>query len=110
MVDRNAGLTVMGMDSLMAVEFRNRITKTLGDSINKALPATLIFNYPNINAITDYLLYDVLSFADAAEKAPIKSSDEIEDTSMDNITDQELIEIYNEALKKADKNLHRDGR
>ena len=44
----------------MAVEFRNRIIKALGDNFTKALPATLMFNYPNINALAEYLLAEVL--------------------------------------------------
>ena len=51
----------MGMDSLMAVEFKNRMTKSLGSALSQPLPSTLIFNYPNIEAISLYLLSDVLS-------------------------------------------------
>jgi NADPH:quinone reductase-like Zn-dependent oxidoreductase/surfactin synthase thioesterase subunit len=55
-IDRNAVFTSIGMDSLMTVEFRNRIVKTLGSSFTKALPATLMFNYPDIESLSRYLL------------------------------------------------------
>lgn len=41
----------MGMDSLMAVELKNRLERNLGH----ALPATVIFNYPTIEALARYL-------------------------------------------------------
>lgn len=51
-------LSEMGLDSLMAVELRN----LLGSSLNlkRPLPATLVFDYPTIETITDYLVREVL--------------------------------------------------
>ncbi|MDM8557192.1 SDR family NAD(P)-dependent oxidoreductase [Candidatus Parabeggiatoa sp. HSG14] len=47
----------LGIDSLMAVELRNRLKTSLG----QALPATIIFDYPTIEALVDYLSQDILS-------------------------------------------------
>jgi hypothetical protein len=47
----------MGMDSLMALEFRSR----LETGIVHSLPATLVFDHPTIKAVADFLLSDVLS-------------------------------------------------
>ena len=58
------GLTDLGMDSLMAVEFSNRLKRTLGHY----LPSTLAFEYPNIRALADYLAQDVLKLATGASK------------------------------------------
>jgi acyl transferase domain-containing protein/surfactin synthase thioesterase subunit/acyl carrier protein len=59
-IDIYAGFTTLGIDSLMAVEFRNRISKDMGAAFSKSLPTSLLFNYPNIQALSSYLLSDVL--------------------------------------------------
>ena len=60
-LDSKKGLMSMGMDSLLAVEFRNRLKASLGPVHGKSLSPTLIFNHPTIHAITDYLLKEILS-------------------------------------------------
>jgi medium-chain acyl-[acyl-carrier-protein] hydrolase len=39
----------------MAVELRNKLTQSLGDSLNKALPATLILTHPTIEELAKFL-------------------------------------------------------
>ena len=51
-VDRGTPLKEIGLDSLMAVELRNALTRGVGQS----LPATLVFDYPTLDAITGYLI------------------------------------------------------
>jgi NAD(P)-dependent dehydrogenase (short-subunit alcohol dehydrogenase family)/acyl carrier protein len=41
-----------GLDSLMAVELRNVLTRSVG----RSLPATLLFDYPTLDALAGYLL------------------------------------------------------
>lgn len=67
-VDCRKGLMSLGMDSLMAVEFRNRLKKHLGSAFGKALPSTLIFNYPTIESLVEFLSTKVLLFGDKVEK------------------------------------------
>jgi acyl transferase domain-containing protein/acyl carrier protein len=50
---RQQRLLDLGIDSLMAVELRDRLSKALGPE--HTLPATLVFDYPTIGAIADYL-------------------------------------------------------
>lgn len=50
--DDKADLQGMGLDSLMAIEIRNKLSA----SLDIPLQAGLIFNYPSIVALTDYLL------------------------------------------------------
>src|SRR6185437_4256110 len=51
-LDRDLGFFEMGMDSLLALEFRGRIESSLGI----AVPATLLFDSPSIHALADSLL------------------------------------------------------
>ena len=54
--DTNQGFAEMGMDSLMAIELKKKLETTL--LIN--LSSTLAFNYPNIAALSRYILEDVM--------------------------------------------------
>jgi aryl carrier-like protein len=46
------GLLEMGLDSLMAIELRNQMGRTL----EQKLPSTLIFDYPTLAELHQYLL------------------------------------------------------
>jgi len=50
-VDLSAPLKTMGLDSLLSLEFRNRLEAALGLS----LPATLAWNYPTVSALALHL-------------------------------------------------------
>lgn len=74
-------LMAAGLDSLGAVELRNGLESQLG----LELPSTLVFDYPTINSITDYIRdnlisedTDVVQVTDVvADVANIDSSDEL---------------------------------
>ncbi len=68
-IDDEAPLNALGLDSLMAVELRNLLGAEL--AIKRRLPATLAFDYPNVAAITGYLVtqLDLLPPAAAPEAA-----------------------------------------
>jgi acyl carrier protein len=61
--DLRQPLNELGLDSLMAVELCNMLSITLG----QALPTTLLFNYPTLEALVDYLATEVLSLEDMAQ-------------------------------------------
>jgi aryl carrier-like protein len=62
-------LMEMGLDSLMAVELRNRLRTRL--ATQQSLPATLIFDYPTVAALTDHLLRQMFR---EETPAPLESS------------------------------------
>jgi malonyl CoA-acyl carrier protein transacylase len=59
--DYSKPLRDMGLDSLMAVELSNR----LGSAVTRKLPATLLFLYPTIEEVTDYLAIEMPSLFQA---------------------------------------------
>jgi len=60
--DPQQGFFEMGMDSLMALELKNRLEASLGAS----LPATLAFEAPTINDLARYLVQEVFSWESPA--------------------------------------------
>ncbi|MCP4664318.1 MAG: SDR family NAD(P)-dependent oxidoreductase, partial [bacterium] len=50
-IDPGKGLTELGMDSLMATEIVQRLRRVLG----RRLPATLAYEHPSIDALTEHL-------------------------------------------------------
>ncbi len=55
-----------GFDSLASVELRNRITALTG----LRLPATVVFDYPDLTSLTAYVLGEVVSAGPSASAAP----------------------------------------
>ena len=53
-------LISLGMDSLSALNFRNRLKKTLKGAAGKTIPNTLIFKNPTLEGVCNFLLNEFL--------------------------------------------------
>ena len=71
-LERTQGLMDLGIDSLMAVELRDRLMKGL--DLRQKLSATLVFDYPTVDGIATYLGQVLVSTGAALE--PIPTSDD----------------------------------
>ena len=81
------GFRDLGMDSLMAVELRNRLQRDVG----RPLPSTLAFDYPTIESLTGYLLEQVLALPAVTVAA---SSGELEELArLRTLSDSEVSEL-----------------
>ncbi len=71
-VDITLPLRELGLDSLMAVELRN----ILGVAVNQTLPATLTFDHPTVEALTDYLATEIFAteIAQSSQHSTISAS------------------------------------
>ena len=58
MPDPEQGFSEMGIDSLLSIELKNRLEKGL----EVTLPASLVFDFPNIRRLVDYLIQQVLGW------------------------------------------------
>jgi acyl carrier protein len=85
----NKPLKTLGIDSLMTLELRNRLETTLG----LTLSATLIWNYPTIEALTPFLAEklnlpltaDTEVVPAKIESLPTETSDTLDDLSQTDI-------------------------
>jgi acyl carrier protein len=68
-------LAELGMDSLMAVEFRSRISQAVASQ----MPATLLFNYPALEPLARFL--ENRFFAKPAE--PLNGATALNDASLE---------------------------
>jgi len=87
-------LTDLGLDSLMAVELRNLLGAGLG--LQRALPATLVFDYPTTAALANYFmrtLFEEETPAAAAEPAPAATLENLEQLS-----DEEIDRLFAEKM------------
>ncbi|MFY0568811.1 SDR family NAD(P)-dependent oxidoreductase [Archangium lansingense] len=76
-LDAERGFNEMGLDSIMAVELKDRLQTSLG----LPLPATLAFNFPSVQALTEHLSSQLESEAPRAAEpeapAPAASDEPI---------------------------------
>jgi acyl carrier protein len=88
----------LGVDSLIAVELKNRLQAVLGLSLS----TTLLFDYPTIEALTDYLM-DELSpalGADEPAKSVAGAANDGGQQDLNDLSDDEAESLLLEQLEK----------
>jgi NAD(P)-dependent dehydrogenase (short-subunit alcohol dehydrogenase family) len=88
-IDERQPLVRMGLDSLMAVEFRNRLVV----SLKRPLTATLLFDYPNLGRLADYL-----QEREAPRQAAAPETKDSYAETIDSLTDAQAEELLREEL------------
>jgi acyl transferase domain-containing protein/NADPH:quinone reductase-like Zn-dependent oxidoreductase/acyl carrier protein len=85
-VDEQQPLMKMGLDSLMALELRNRLAMSFGRSMS----ATLLFDYPTIGQLADFLLPQETRPADAVTDKDFDDIAALSDEEADRLLAEEL--------------------
>jgi acyl carrier protein len=83
-IEDEAPLNRLGLDSLMGLELRRRLEAALGIT----LPATLVWHYPTLQAIADYLSDRV---AETAQPQP----EQAREATLSELSDQQLWQLTN---------------
>ncbi len=95
-------LNELGIDSLMAVELRNLLGSDL--ALKRALPATLVFDHPTIEALTEYLCRAVLLWEESPAGTPPSSPGDGDGTDdalekIEHLSDDEVDRLFAERLR-----------
>jgi myxalamid-type polyketide synthase MxaC len=82
--DLERPLSELGLDSLMAVELRNRLSEASG----RALPPTLLFEYPSVSSLSAFLLHQL----DGAAEGPQVEPEAAPESELVELTDGQVAE------------------
>ena len=95
-IDGKQGFFELGMDSLMALDLKNRLQQ----SLRHPLPPTFLFNYPNLDSLQSYLAAELLGVrtpadADAAdqESAALSEVEQLSELEMERLINHELEQL-----------------
>lgn len=86
-IDPRQPLSELGLDSLMAVDLRNRLGAGLG--MGRSLPATLVFDHPTIEALARYLARSLPGVEESSSlnEAPVHEA-------IDDLSEEEIERLF----------------
>jgi len=78
LLDPTAGFFQSGMDSLMSVTLQRALSESLGET----LPASVVFDYPTVEALSDYLATLLPELVEAVEEEDVDAYDDFSDDEL----------------------------
>jgi malonyl CoA-acyl carrier protein transacylase len=84
----------LGLDSLMAVELKNSLQASLGQTLR----GTLVFDYPTIEALVNHLFHDVLGFVEEPEFTQPEHVNDDETLDIDKLSKEEIDALLDDKL------------
>jgi acyl carrier protein len=85
-VDADKPLMEQGLDSLMAVELRNAISTV----IDRKLPATLLFNYPTLTEMSEFLTEEFAGTGSGEQPESVRPLDDLSEAQVAELLSQKL--------------------
>ncbi len=93
-LEPTVGFFQFGMDSLMSVTLQRSLSESLGE----VLPASVVFDYPTVEALTDYLASILPEIIETAGNEDEATSTSLEDDAYDDLAEDELLARLSERL------------
>jgi acyl carrier protein len=85
-IDPTQPLNALGLDSLMAVELRNALAALAGHP----LPATLLFNYPTVVDLVEFLASEMALDTGTAEETGALEAPAADTTDLESLSEDEI--------------------
>jgi phthiocerol/phenolphthiocerol synthesis type-I polyketide synthase B len=90
LLDPSTGFFQSGMDSLMSVTLQ----RALSDSLGESLPASVVFDYPTVEALADYLATILSELVEVSEQAGFEKGGDV----YQDLSDDDLLKELSERL------------
>jgi phthiocerol/phenolphthiocerol synthesis type-I polyketide synthase B len=90
LLDPSTGFFQSGMDSLMSVTLQ----RALSDSLGESLPASVVFDYPTVDALSDYLATILPELVEVSERAGFGNGGD----AYEDLSDEDLLKELSERL------------
>ena len=78
LLDPSVGFFQSGMDSLMSVTLQ----RALSDSLGEVLPASVVFDYPTVEALSDYLATLLPELVEVPDQESVDAYDDLSDDEL----------------------------